>query len=379
MSSKGNHFVLYMFQQDLENMKQWVLQYPNNETGGDLFGLWSGEGDNAVIHVVLGPGQGCTHGDYHFYQDVNYLEKVGKLLTENYMLGHIGEWHSHHQLKLDRPSDGDCSTIRRNFPQGSCGFFLMIANIICKGKVSFSPYIFKAGSRRGKAGEVQVICEKSPFSLVGDISEALHNGKENYQVENVIRQDKVKLEKAKKSRFMSIIDSLGFLSDNQENRKSLSVERKQSTSKNVHRTDEVCDHTRSETMNESKVASSLQEVSECVFHYQWYTKDSGQAILKHILNELVADITDSVNMQWEEDSIQNMRMTFQHCNSTIQIIFPFNFPVLQAKIKLDNSLEGTIYYSCNDVNRFHCKQFVTEIRKMLKKAKEMYQAPQTSL
>ncbi|XP_031566091.1 uncharacterized protein LOC116301207 [Actinia tenebrosa] len=182
-TSRGNHFVLYMFQQDLDNMKNWVLQYPNRETGGDLFGLWSGEGDNAVIHVVLGPGRDCTHGDYNFYQDVDYLDKVGSLLTENYMLGHIGEWHSHHQLQLDRPSEGDCWTIQKNFPDGSCGFFLMIANIIDRDNVIFSPYIFKGKSGPCRAGYVEPIDKKGPFYRMRDISQKLEDGKEINVVE----------------------------------------------------------------------------------------------------------------------------------------------------------------------------------------------------
>ena len=35
-------------------MENLALRYPHLETGGDLFGLWTNEGD-AVIHVLLGP------------------------------------------------------------------------------------------------------------------------------------------------------------------------------------------------------------------------------------------------------------------------------------------------------------------------------------
>jgi len=40
MTSSINTFVVYMFRHDFENMEKWVLQYPDRETGGDLFGLW---------------------------------------------------------------------------------------------------------------------------------------------------------------------------------------------------------------------------------------------------------------------------------------------------------------------------------------------------
>ena len=171
-----------MFRHDFENMEKWVLQYPDRETGGDLFGLWSNQ-DNAVIHIVLGPGRQCTHGEYHFYQDVPYLKGVGDLLTRDYMLGHIGEWHSHHQLKLDEPSEGDCRTVHRNFPRGSCGFFLMIANIIAQENVQISPYIFKEDSHYYQAGQIEIIAEKSPFSLVPEISSIIEDGVEVEKVD----------------------------------------------------------------------------------------------------------------------------------------------------------------------------------------------------
>lgn len=176
--SRDSAFTVYMFQSDFDRIKNWVLQYPDRETGGDLFGLWS-TGDNSVIHITLGPGQNCKHGDYHFYQDVPYLERVGNLLTNDYMLGHIGEWHSHHQLALDEPSEGDCKTIARNFPRGSCGFILMIANIITREDVSINPYLFKEGYPDYIPGQIDTVDGKSPFRNVPNISSVVEQGLED--------------------------------------------------------------------------------------------------------------------------------------------------------------------------------------------------------
>ena len=142
-------FKIYLFEEDQKMMEDLVLRYPDIETGGDLFGLWTTEGD-AVLHIVLGPGQSCKRTDVSFYQDIPYLQRNGELLTQNYMLCHIGEWHSHHQLRLSRPSHGDSSTVIRNYPgHDTCGFLLIIANILSLAgrRVTLSPFLYTANSR----------------------------------------------------------------------------------------------------------------------------------------------------------------------------------------------------------------------------------------
>ena len=69
-------FKIFMFEEDYQMMQNLVLRYPHLETGGDLFGLWTTDG-NAVLHVVLGPGQNCKRTGVSFYQDVPYLKENG--------------------------------------------------------------------------------------------------------------------------------------------------------------------------------------------------------------------------------------------------------------------------------------------------------------
>ena len=148
-SCSQRDFKIYLFEEDQKMLEDLVLRYPDIETGGDLFGLWTTEGD-AVVHIVLGPGQGCKRTDVSFYQDIPYLQRNGELLTQNYMLCHIGEWHSHHQLRLSQPSQGDSSTVITHYPgRDTCGFLLIIANILSlsRKQVTLSPYLYTANSR----------------------------------------------------------------------------------------------------------------------------------------------------------------------------------------------------------------------------------------
>ena len=172
-------FKVYLFEEDKKMMEDLVLRYQDLETGGDLFGLWNGEGD-AVIHIVLGPGKNCKRTGVSFYQDIPYLQRNGELLTHKYMLGHIGEWHSHHRLHLFQPSEGDSTTVIRNYPLGTCGFLLIIANIVSPTEVELSPYLYTANSRYSfdRKGKLVLLPHPNAFKSDREIQGSMKEGKE---------------------------------------------------------------------------------------------------------------------------------------------------------------------------------------------------------
>ena len=127
--SKKREFTVAIYANEYREICAWVLKNQRLETGGDLFGLWSDD-HSAVIQLVLGPGENCQRAVHSFYQDVEYLEKVGSNLTGKEGVCHIGEWHSHHTIGLKRPSGGDERTVWTNMPKyGLNRFLLFIANI----------------------------------------------------------------------------------------------------------------------------------------------------------------------------------------------------------------------------------------------------------
>ena len=154
-----------------------VYRHQHIETGGNLFGLWTTSG-SAIIHVMLGPGQNCKRTSTSFHQDLNYMARVGRFVNDNYMLCHIGEWHSHHSLSLSKPSAGDESTIRRNFPQGMSKFLVIIANIQNGDTIKLSPYFFTDSGARYEIAEYNVLDSDSPFSTDDDISSQINFGAE---------------------------------------------------------------------------------------------------------------------------------------------------------------------------------------------------------
>jgi len=118
-----------IYQNELDYISKCVLDYPNIETGGDLFGFWTYSGF-PVIQYVIGPGENSNHQVAFFNQDLEYLKEVGDALRETHGLQHIGEWHSHHRLGLAEPSGHDITTVTNAIDNYDLGkFFLVITNV----------------------------------------------------------------------------------------------------------------------------------------------------------------------------------------------------------------------------------------------------------
>jgi hypothetical protein len=115
LSSQDGFQILYsayIYEDQASRLIKWTLQYPNIETGGDIFGLWLNE--NEVIQAVLGPGQNCRRTATSFFQDEQYLNSVGGLLIRNEGLCQVGSWLSHHTMNLPNPSSDDEDTVYGN-------------------------------------------------------------------------------------------------------------------------------------------------------------------------------------------------------------------------------------------------------------------------
>ena len=177
MPKSGRTFTVAIYADEYKQICAWVLKNQTLETGGDLFGLWA-EDRTAVIQLVLGPGQVCRRAVHSFYQDVQYLEKVGNHLTREEGVCHIGEWHSHHTIGLKRPSGGDEGTVWNNMPAyGLNRFLLFIANIGSRSRheVSVGCFLFEYGKGTNQKlpvlqGRFQLLPNASPFrSKLSDV------------------------------------------------------------------------------------------------------------------------------------------------------------------------------------------------------------------
>ena len=124
-----------IYRSEIDFVSRCILDRPNIETGGELFGFWTAGGIPVVLFAI-GPGLRANHQIAFFNQDLEYLERVGRFLFRKYGLLHIGEWHSHHQLGLAQPSSHDASTMATSIANNHLGRFLMaLGNCTSEGSV----------------------------------------------------------------------------------------------------------------------------------------------------------------------------------------------------------------------------------------------------
>lgn len=133
--------IAVIYQSELDYISRCILDYPNIETGGDLFGYWTNEGIPVVLYAI-GPGRNANHQNAFFVQDVDYFVHVASHVNDKYQLSHMGEWHSHHQLGLARPSGHDANTIFNGIRKVPLRRMLLCIANYRNGKTSINPYMF---------------------------------------------------------------------------------------------------------------------------------------------------------------------------------------------------------------------------------------------
>lgn len=104
----------FIYESELCAIACEAAKYPECETGGDLFGLWTADG-NPVIFLATGPGDKAIHQNAHYQMDIEYEEKCQTILMEEFGIHYLGDWHSHHRLGIYEPSRDDKRRIEKIF------------------------------------------------------------------------------------------------------------------------------------------------------------------------------------------------------------------------------------------------------------------------
>ena len=135
-----------IYESEKKRICDYVMKYPNLETGGSMYG-WYSESGLPIIALITGPGKNAMHHEVRFHADEAYSLEIGNAIV-GYGLQHLGEWHSHHKMDLNHPSGVDCDAMRTSLASqnSSIGRFLCgIANIAGK-EVTFNMYFFSKGN-----------------------------------------------------------------------------------------------------------------------------------------------------------------------------------------------------------------------------------------
>jgi len=153
---------IYIYESELCYMAQQVTQFPEMETGGDCFGLWTHQGC-PVIQYVIGPGENTRADRISFYQDAAFLAEEGLRLQQAHGLQHIGQWHSHHCLGLSSPSAHDDATVLSSMATyGLSRFCLLIATLDGGGAPALHSFLYREPELRNGL-EWVILPGYSPF------------------------------------------------------------------------------------------------------------------------------------------------------------------------------------------------------------------------
>ncbi len=157
-----------IYRSEFDYISRCILDYPDIETGGQLFGFWTGTGIPVVLYAI-GPGRDANHQVAFFNQDVDYLKRVGQQLIDTYALQHIGEWHSHHQLGLAHPSGHDASTMINSIRDVGLRRFLLCIGNCTRSASTLNAFNFHEEDLRNYVQAAWIINEmESPFRPLVD-------------------------------------------------------------------------------------------------------------------------------------------------------------------------------------------------------------------
>ena len=170
----ANDLKVHMFEEDIAMVQKLVLLYPDVETGGDLFGLWT-EDSEPVIHLVTGHS-GMEKKSFKRSGTSTKIGDTGKeirrMLCENYCLRRIGKW------QCQRDTDQNRRELEKSIREDKLlwrteqKYALIIT--AHRDNSNLSPYIVSKKSI-STIGKIEFLQGENPFRKVGEIRKMIGN------------------------------------------------------------------------------------------------------------------------------------------------------------------------------------------------------------
>ena len=98
---------VFIYQSALDFIKKEISRVEDKENGGLLYGYKTRKKEIVII-LATPPGENAHHKRYHLQLDHEYLRSVDRIVKDNVLLDHVGDWHSH-LCNLNKPSRSDVS------------------------------------------------------------------------------------------------------------------------------------------------------------------------------------------------------------------------------------------------------------------------------
>lgn len=157
---------IIIYESELDYLSKCIIESPQLETGGNLFGLWTPFGI-PLVHYVVGPGPKALHDPIHFRQDYEFLDKNADNLVKEHALHHIGSWHSHHSLGLAQPSNGDTESTLSGIRECHLESFILLIGNYRHGKSTVNAFRYYSNGNCIKLKWV-ILRGESPIRSVYD-------------------------------------------------------------------------------------------------------------------------------------------------------------------------------------------------------------------
>lgn len=157
-----------IYRSEMDYISRCILDYQHIETGGQLFGFLTEYGVPVVCYAI-GPGRNANHEVTFFNQDTHYLQSIYNELNRRYQLQYIGEWHSHHQLGLAKPSGHDAQTIINGIERHQFRHFLLCIGNCSNGRSTLNAFTFHLNHPDDYQHVPWKVCEMtSPYRPIVD-------------------------------------------------------------------------------------------------------------------------------------------------------------------------------------------------------------------
>jgi len=169
-SSKDKPDRVFIYESELDYISRCILDYPNIETGGNLFGSYTKNGIS-IIEYVIGSGREAIHKTTQFQQEKKYVNEIYDYISESFALSEIGTWHSHHQLDLPHPSGGDVGTVLKGLKKSGLNEYIIVIGNFVPPQTPINAFIFRDNqSNPYQSAEWVILKGASPFRKIIDQS-----------------------------------------------------------------------------------------------------------------------------------------------------------------------------------------------------------------
>jgi len=154
---------VFIYEGELDYISRCILDFPDIETGGNLFGHYTNNGI-AVIEYVIGPGKASLHHTTKFQQEEKYIKDIYDYIFDAFAMCEIGAWHSHHQLDLPYPSGGDVAAVHNGFKTIKNEEYLLVIGNFTPPKTPINAFVFKNNSKKTfQSAQWNILEGMSPF------------------------------------------------------------------------------------------------------------------------------------------------------------------------------------------------------------------------